>query len=95
MLVDSFVRLTENLKLYNYIKLIEQLYEKYSIIKLVKEQKKSQLKYYQMVLYTIKNLLPIKDILKTLPSIGINNYIKILQRQCSRKTAVKKLGKME
>ena len=95
MLVDSFVRLTENLKLYNYIKLIEQLYEKYSVIKLVKEQKKSQLKYYQMVLYTIKNLLPIKDILKTLPSIGINNYIKILQRQCSRKTAVKKLGKME
>ena len=39
-----------------------------------------------MVLYTIKNLLPIKDILKTLPSSGINNYIKILQRQCSRKT---------
>ena len=95
MLVDSFVRLTENLKLYNYIKLIEQLYEKYSVTKLVKEQKKSQLKYYQMVLYTIKNLLPIKDILKTLPSIGINNYIKILQRQCSRKTAVKKLGKMK
>ena len=30
-----------------------------------------------MVLYTIKNLLPIKDILKTLPSSGINNYIKI------------------
>ena len=47
-----------------------------------------------MVLYTIKNLLPIKDILKTLPSNGINNYIKILQRQCSRKTAVKELGKM-
>ena len=51
-----------------------------------------------MVLYTIKNLLPIKDILKTLPSSGINNYINILQRQCSRKTAVKKkqqLDKME
>ena len=48
-----------------------------------------------MVLYTIKNLLPIKDILKTLPSSGINNYIKILQRQCPRKTAVKELGKME
>ena len=45
-----------------------------------------------MVLYTIKNLLPIKDILKTLPSSGINNYIKIWQRQCSRKTAVKELG---
>ena len=39
--------------------------------------------------------LPVKDILKTLPSSGINNYIKILQRQCSRKTAVKELGTME
>ena len=53
-----------------------------------------------MVLYTIKNLLPITDILKTLPSSGINNYIRILQRQCSstevkEKTAVKELGKME
>ena len=48
-----------------------------------------------MVLYTIKNVLPIKDILKTLPPSGINNYIKILQRQCSRKTVVKELSKME
>ena len=48
-----------------------------------------------MVPYTIKNLLPIKDLLKTLPSSGINNYIKILQRQYFRKTAVKELGKME
>ena len=32
-----------------------------------------------MVLYTIKNLLPIKDILKTLTSSIINNYIKILK----------------
>ena len=48
-----------------------------------------------MVLYPIKNLLPIKDISKTLPSSSINNYIKILQRQCSRKTAVKEIGKME
>ena len=48
-----------------------------------------------MVLYTIKYLLPIKDILKALPSSGINNYIKIQQRQRSRKTAVKELGKME
>ena len=47
------------------------------MIKIVKKQKESQLKYYQMVLYTMKNLLPIKDILKTPPSIGINNYIKI------------------
>ena len=48
-----------------------------------------------MVIYTIKNVLPIKDLLKTLQSSGINNYIKILHRQCSRKTAVKELGKME
>ena len=48
-----------------------------------------------MVLYTIKNLLPIKDILKTLPSSGINNYIKTYQRQRSRKTTVKELDKME
>ena len=48
-----------------------------------------------MVLYTIKILLPIKDILKTLTSSRINNYIKIYQRQRSRKTAVKELGKTE
>ena len=48
-----------------------------------------------MVLYTIKTLLFIKDISKTPPSSGIHNYIKILQRQCSRKTAVKELGKKE
>ena len=48
-----------------------------------------------MVLYTIKILLPTKDILKRLPSSGIKNYIKILQRQCSRKTAVQELSKME
>ena len=48
-----------------------------------------------MVLYTIKNLFPIKVILKTLPSSGINNYIKIEQRQRSRKTTVKELDKME
>ena len=68
--------------------------KKYSMIKLVKEQKKSQLKCYQMVPYTNKNLLSFKDILKTLPSSGINNYIKILQRQHSRKTAMKELGKI-
>ena len=28
-----------------------------------------------MVLYTIKNLFSVKDILKALPSSGINNYI--------------------
>ena len=48
-----------------------------------------------MVLYTIKNLLPIKDILKTLPSSGISNDSKIFQRQHSKKTMVKELSKME
>ena len=66
---DSFVILTKNLKLYNYMKLPNKTF--------FNKQKKSQLKYYQMVLYTIKNLLPIKDILKTLPSSDINNCIKI------------------
>ena len=33
-------------------------------------------KCYQMVLYIIKNLFPIKDVLKTLPSGGINNNVK-------------------
>ena len=65
------------------------------LIKIIKEQKKTQLTQDQMVLYTIKNLLPIKDVLKTLPSSGIKNYIKIQQRQRSRKTTVKDLGKME
>ena len=48
-----------------------------------------------MVLYTIKNLLLTTDILKTLPSSGINNYIKVLQRQRSRKTAVKETRQNE
>ena len=43
----------------------------------------------------MKNLLPIKDILKTLPCSGVNKYIKILERQRSRKTAVKEHGKMK
>ena len=47
------------------------------MIKVVKEYKKSQLKYYQMVLYTTKHLLPIENISKTLPISGIHNYIKI------------------
>ena len=73
----------------NYLKLSSIVWENLS------KKKKSQLKYDQMVLYTIKNLLPIKDILKTLPSSGISNYIKIVQRQRYRKTAVKGLGKTE
>ena len=48
-----------------------------------------------MVPYTTKNLLPTKDILKTLPPIGINKYMKILQRQRSGNTAMKELGEME
>ena len=39
--------------------------------------------------------MPIKDILKTLSSSGINNYIKISHRHRSRKTAVKELERME
>ena len=46
-------------------------------------------------MYTTKNLLPIKDILKTFPSSGTNNYIKNLQNQRSRKTVVKEPRKME
>ena len=54
-----------------------QLYEtlKYSLIKFVKMQKISQLKYYHMVLYKIKISLPTKDMLKPLPFGGINNYL--------------------
>ena len=63
------------------------------MIKLVKEQKKSQLKYYQMVLYTIKNLLPVKDILKTLSSSGINNYIKMQKDKVSEKQQGRSLTK--
>ena len=48
-----------------------------------------------MVLYTIKILLPVKDISETLPSSGFNNFSKILLRKCSRKTVVKELEKME
>ena len=45
-----------------------------------------------MVLYTIKNLLSVKDILKTLPSSDISNYIKIrkksfLEKKQRRNTA--------
>ena len=58
------------------------------MIKLVKEQKKSQLKY-QMVLYTIKNLLPIKDpVVLTIP-------LKFCKDSSLEKTALKGLGKME
>ena len=44
-----------------------------------------------MILYTIRTLLPVKDILKALPSSGISKYIENLQRQRSRKTAMKEL----
>ena len=42
-------------------------------IKGVKKQKKNQLKYYHIVLYEIINLMPIKDIFKTLASGGIKD----------------------
>ena len=46
------------------------------MIKLVKKQKKNELKYYQMIQYLVKNLLPIIiNVLKRLPSSGSNNYI--------------------
>ena len=51
----------------------------------------SESKDIKDILWNNKDILPIKDILKTLPSSGINNYIKILQRQRSRKTAVKEM----
>ena len=41
------------------------------MIKFVKEQKKSQLKHYLVVLNTIRNILPGKDFLKIPPSGGI------------------------
>ena len=50
--------------------------KKYSVINFVKEQKKSQLKYYQTVLYTIKNLLHIKDILKHSYSVVLTITLK-------------------
>ena len=42
-----------------------------------------------MVLYAIQNLLLIKCILKTLPTSGINKYIKTRKRSFLNKTAVK------
>ena len=48
-----------------------------------------------MVLHTIKNVLPMKVILKALLCSSIDKHIKILQIQLSRKTVVKELGKME
>ena len=48
--ISSYFRI-----LYSFVRLTGNL-------KLYKKQKRSQLKYCQMVLYTIKNLLLIKDI---------------------------------
>ena len=39
-----------------------------SVTKLVKEEKKNQLKYYRMVLYAIKTLLPYKRNIKNIPT---------------------------
>ena len=65
---DSFARLTENLKLYNFMKPPNKNCQK---------TKEKSINILSNGPYTIKNLLLIKDILKTLPSNGINNYIKI------------------
>ena len=48
-----------------------------------------------MILYTVKNLLLIKDILKALPPSGINCYFKIWKNSIPKKPAVKELGKMK
>ena len=48
-----------------------------------------------MVLYTIKNLLPIKDILETLPSSGINNYIEICKYKILEKQQCKNSAKSD
>ena len=41
-----------------------------------KNYQRTKEKYYQMVLYTIKNLLPIKGILKTLLSVVLTIILK-------------------
>ena len=48
-----------------------------------------------MVLYTIKSLLPVKDILKTLPSSGSNKYIKIFAKTAFQKNIGEGTQKME
>ena len=67
MLSRYFIRLTQNIQLYETLK--------YSLIKFVKKQKISQLKYYHMVQYKIKISLLTKLMLKPLPFGGINNYL--------------------
>ena len=47
-----------------------------------------------MVLYTIKSLLPIKDMLKTLPSIGINKYIKMRENNALENRLLSDFTKM-
>ena len=51
---------------------------KYSVTKFVREQKKIQLKYYEMIVYALEYVLAIINILKVLPCNGINNYMKTL-----------------
>ena len=48
-----------------------------------------------MVLYTIKNLLLIKNKFKKVTSSVINNCIKIRKEHCSRKALMKEIDKME
>ena len=47
-----------------------------------------------MVLYTIKSLLPIKDMLKTLPFIAINKYIKMRENNALKKRLLSDFTKM-
>ena len=63
---------TESLKMYNYNKP-----KSVAWLKLSKSKGESQVKSHQMISYTVNNLVSVKDILKTLPSNGINNYIKM------------------
>ena len=66
------------------------------MIKFIKEQKKSQLKFYEMdgTIYN-KKCIAYKRYIKNTPIQWYLQLIKILQRQRSRKTIVKELGKME
>ena len=48
-----------------------------------------------MVLYTIKNLFSVKDILKALPSSGINNYIETQRDNVLEKQQWRNFTKMQ
>ena len=60
-----------------------------------KAKKKGLVKYDKMVLYATQNLLLMKDILKTLPSSGINNSIKTQKDGVLEKQQWRTLGKID